>query len=209
MRSKCVHILQPPLVSEEVTEITIPRIQSYARSIGADINLIGSKRKFPEYPLQYERLQIFDDGKDYEWNLAVDGDLLIGENVVDPTLYLSPKKIALTLSYPLSACASVESRIFQRDKRDLLPLQFFLVTSHLTHELWEPLPGPPQHHIGSLIELDRMAEYACAYNIARYGLQVSGTFPRGAQVFKAFVNPAGSRTASQMIQEKLREWGER
>jgi hypothetical protein len=208
MRSKCVHIIGPPIVSEEVAEIAMPRIHAYANRIGADVNVIGDKREFPSYPIAYERLQIYEAGREYEWNLSIDSDLLLGSDLIDPTAYLEPRKVSLMLSFPASECFSVDNRFFARDARNVLPVQWFLVASHLTHELWEPLKGEPSIHIGAVAELNRMAEYAYAYNVAKYGLELSGVFPPSVKVFRAEPSKDGQRTAEEVALDKLREWGE-
>jgi hypothetical protein len=186
----------------------MPRIHAYAQRIGADVHVIGERREFPAYPIAYERLQIYEVGKDYEWNFSIDADLLLGRDLVDPTAYLDPRKVSLMLSFPASECFSVDNRFFARDARNVLPVQWFLVASHLTHDLWEPLKGEPTIHIGAVAELNRMAEYAYAYNLAKYGLGLSGLFPPAAKVFRAEQSKDGKRTARDVTLDKLREWGE-
>jgi hypothetical protein len=53
-----------------------------------------------------------------------------------------------------------------------------------------------------------MAEYAYAYNVAKYGLELSGVFPPSVKVFRAEPSKDGQRSAEEVALDKLREWGE-
>ena len=60
----------------EMCQITLPLIERWAANIGADFSLI-SKAKFPNFPPNYEKMQIFEQGKDYDWNIYIDADMIV------------------------------------------------------------------------------------------------------------------------------------
>ena len=62
---------------KEIAEISLPNIERYANSIGAKFTRI-TERKFPDMHVSYEKLQVYELGKDNDWNISVDADILLG-----------------------------------------------------------------------------------------------------------------------------------
>lgn len=56
---KTIFILNVNDYSPEITALTYPLIEAYAHKIGADFHIIR-ERKFPEWPVTYEKLQIYE-----------------------------------------------------------------------------------------------------------------------------------------------------
>lgn len=57
----CVYTLNIGDWLPELTAVTIPYIEMYAKKIGADFKII-TERKFPEFPPNYEKVQIYEIG---------------------------------------------------------------------------------------------------------------------------------------------------
>ena len=69
--------------AKEVTEITFPFMRAYAHKIGADFHIIDTV-KFPGFPARYEKLQIYELGRQHknDWNIYIDSDALISAIVL-------------------------------------------------------------------------------------------------------------------------------
>ncbi len=206
MPKKCVHIIGAPVHSQELCAVTIPRIQRWAEAIRADVNIIGGTRVFPDYPVTYERMQIFSAGRGYQWNICVDADILIAPDTQDVTLTVPRDQVGIIMNYSASAYFDVDNKYFIRGGRDFAPVQSVIVTSDWTHDLWEPLRGVAGTHLAAVKNISQFAEYALALNFARFNLKFSGAFPGGSRVFRALVAQDGSKSAVAIAQEKAEEW---
>ena len=61
---------------KEITAISLPALEAYANKIGAKFTRI-TERKFPNMHVAYEKLQMYELGKDNDWNLSFDADILL------------------------------------------------------------------------------------------------------------------------------------
>jgi hypothetical protein len=207
MDRKCVHIIHKPSVSDALSAVTIPLITAYAERIGAEVNIIGNTRAFPDYPATYERMQIFAAGRHYKWNICVDADVLLGPSVIDVTAAIPRNAVGLIMHYAASLSFPVDNRFFGRDGRDLVPVEAFLVTSDWTHDLWEPLRGSPAANLAEVFHEYQIAEYALALNMARYGLKCIGALPPGSQIARVIGDPKTGWNDIAVARETLRQWG--
>ena len=57
MTKKIIHVVNINNFFPELFALTYPTIESYAQRYGYEINII-SERKFPDYPIHYEKLQV-------------------------------------------------------------------------------------------------------------------------------------------------------
>jgi hypothetical protein len=69
---------------KDVCSITIPFIKLYAEKIGASFFEIREK-KFKDFPFTYEKMQIYELGRDNDWNIYIDADYLIRPDLFDVT----------------------------------------------------------------------------------------------------------------------------
>lgn len=67
---------------KEITDLTFPYMQEYAKNINADFRVI-SKRKYPDLPIPMEKFQLYDVCEGYDWTIFLDADCLINPNTVD------------------------------------------------------------------------------------------------------------------------------
>ena len=93
LKNKCVHVIALNNWQPELCAITIPNLKAYANRIGADFNLIAEP-KFPGFPANYERFQIYEAGKEYYWNLNIDADTIMHPQAEDPTNFVPPNSFA-------------------------------------------------------------------------------------------------------------------
>jgi len=207
MAKTCVHIVRKPAVSEGLRSITEPLIMEYARRIGADVNLIGAMRAFPDYPPTYERMQIYAAGRGYERNICVETDILIGPSLMDARTTVPREAVGLVMNYSAAQSFPVNNRFFARDGRDLAPVESFIVTSDWTHDLWEPLRGGSMANKSLVFNEYQIAEYALAFNLAKYGLKCVGIFPTGCQIARVSGDVENGFSDVDAAQTILRGWG--
>ena len=62
---------------KEITDITFPCMEQYARNIGAEF-LVLDERKYPDLPITQEKFQLYDIDADYI--IFLDADVLINPN---------------------------------------------------------------------------------------------------------------------------------
>jgi hypothetical protein len=205
-----MHVLATPGYAPELCAITIPRLRVYASRIGADFNLI-QERKFPDYPVNYERMQVYEAGKEYDWNINIDADMVVGSKLPDIT-ETSPKgRVSIVMKYDLSKHFHTEGNIFfERDGRDVGLVDAFVVTSSYTHDLWKPLSGDFESHKGLFkdTEYRRISEYCLSLNLATYGFHYGGAFLRTDPIFHVGFTSGSVEDAAAIARAKLREWGE-
>jgi len=171
---------------KELCEVTLPTIEAYAKKIGAEMHYI-TERKFPEFPMTYEKLQIHELGKEYTWNILIDADTVIKPSFHDVTQVVPPNFVAFEKEYKASFLFQA-NKWFVKDDRNKGIAGNFVVTSQLTHDLWKQLThddlsidntnalvtfeelkaifGKTRHHI--------MDEFTLSTNCAKYGYQTTG-----------------------------------
>lgn len=167
----------------EVTKLTYPFIENYAEKIGAEFVQI-KERKFPDYPMMYEKLQIFELGKDNDWNIYVDSDTLIHPDLFDITEIL-PEDTVLNYGVDFAGNRFRYDNYFRRDGRNIGCGNFLTVASHLCTDIWEPL-GPDDISLNEAIKNIKMThheeslghkpgygidDYVISRNIAKYGIK--------------------------------------
>src|SRR3989344_5319340 len=172
---KCVHTIVIDNWFPSMCAITLPLLRAYAQRIGADFNII-SKTKFPDFPPNYEKMQIYELGKDYDWNIYIDADMVVDpEKMPDFTLqdpkffYYESRLSDLNTSYS-------PHQYFLRDGRNFGVSDCFLVTSKLNHDLWTPTDM-------SFFEAKKycklggraVSEFIINLNIARFNLEGWGS----------------------------------
>lgn len=162
----------------ELFELTYLTIERYSKKIGAKLNII-SDRRFPDYPILAEKLQIYQTGADADWNLLLDADILVHPNAINPFTYFDPRFVGIKDDYKASTQLRPDI-YFVRDGRDLGISGCLVATSRLTHDLWEfPPPDLTREEILDNILQDRkiVDEYIISRNLAKYGLKYKELFP--------------------------------
>jgi hypothetical protein len=169
---KAIWVLNINNYKPEITKYTLPTIKAYAERIGAEYSEI-TERKFPSYPVTYEKIQIHELGSKFDWNILIDADLLISKNFPDVTNVVNIDTVGIDSQYDIRALVKESDIYFARDGRLLGIAGYFVVTSFLTHDLWEPLESVQEGllKIGREFSID---EYCISRNLAKYGLKVNG-----------------------------------
>lgn len=183
---KAIFTLNIDNYAPEVTELTYPLIKAYADKIKAEFVIIN-ERKFPDYPVVYEKFQIYELAQkmNNNWNIYIDSDALIHPDLMDFTVVL-PRD---TVAHHGSDFAPIRwryDRFFMRDNRHIGSGNWFTIGSDWCIELWKPLDDiTAQEAIANIfptvgerasnvIHADHLIDdYTCSRNIAKYGLKFS------------------------------------
>jgi hypothetical protein len=166
----------------EITAITYPLLRHYAHKIGAEFQII-SERKFPTWPVVYEKLQIYELGRDNDWNIYIDSDALVHPDMFDVTDHL-PKDVVAHNGNDMAGNRWRYDRFFRRDGRHIGSCNWFTVASDWCIDLWKPLDDlTPDEALGNIFPVvsevnsgcfDRshlIDDYTLSRNIARYGFK--------------------------------------
>jgi hypothetical protein len=183
-QKKTIYTLNVDNYAPEITALTYPLIENYADKIGADFHHI-TERKFPEWPVTYEKLQIFELAQKHEndWNIYIDSDTLVHPDCPDLTEIL-PRDTVAHFGKDVSPVRWRHDRFFQRDGRNFGSGNWLAVASDLCIELWKPFDDlTPEEAIANITPtifeqvsgvVNRshlIDDYALSRNIAKYGLK--------------------------------------
>lgn len=167
---KIIHILNINNFFPEMFALTMPLIRQYAEKIHADLNII-TQRKFPEWPVTYEKTQIHELGKDADYNILFDADLIINPVSPDVTEIVPFYAVGLQGIYEADQMFTVND-YFVRDMRKIGVCGNFMVTTRYTHDFWTPLEMSLEQAKTNLGRHWILDEFTFSRNIARYGLKV-------------------------------------
>lgn len=170
---KIIHCVYINDYFPELWHYTLPTIKLYANRIGAELNLI-TERKYLDWHINYEKMQVWDDGKDADLNFLVDADVLIHPYFPDISEIMPPNCVGFQESYNASRKYKLNDA-FIRDGRDIGVVSNVVASGKTTHCFWEPLNITPEE--GKEITIVRegdIDEYNLSYNLAKYGLKYCG-----------------------------------
>ena len=167
----------------DICDITFPLLKRYADKIGADFYVIED-RKFPQWGITYEKLQIYDLSQQMEndWNIYIDADTLVHPETPDVTELLSKDTVAHHGADKLGVRYKTD-RYFWRDGRQISSCNWFSVASDWCIDLWHPVddltPGeciarcfPTVDESNGVIRASHLIDdFILSRNIAKFGLK--------------------------------------
>lgn len=180
---KTIYTLNIDNYNPEICKRTYPLIANYALKIGANFEIIKT-RQFPEFPVTYEKLQIYKLGREAEndWNIYIDSDALVHPDMPDVTELIS-KDTVMHNGVDFAPLRWKYDGYFQRDGRNIGSCNWFTVASDLCLDLWRPLEDlSPKQAISNIFPIrDELLmgikpehlidDYSLSRNIARFGLK--------------------------------------
>ena len=202
LKSKCIHIVILNELYEEIYKYSAPSIEAYAKKIGADINLITTP-KFLDFPHDYERMQIWEKGENYQWNINICADTVIHPDTEDPTVRLDPfKEIGTIYANDYNSQFETTAYFIRNQSQIMLPFGSVLVSSWYTHDIWEPLLMP-YTEMSLFCKKDKrdVSEFNLATNLCKYKYKIEPAF-LNSKIFSSGLGKVGV----QRIKEKLIEW---
>lgn len=152
--------------SQEISSLTLPGLEAYANFIGAKFTRITTRR-FPTYPISYEKMQVYESGKDNDWNILLDCDMLIKEgmyNVID--LIPDDTYIGTWQSY-------WEPNLYNNRGIDITVAANFLVVPKRCHNIFKPLDVVEKPELW-LKEMSKIDEFCLSLNRQNYGYKLTG-----------------------------------
>jgi len=167
---------------KEITAMTYPLLKHYARKCGAEFHEI-TERKFPDWPPTYEKLQVYELGREAknDWNIFFDADAMIHPNTPDFTEIVT-KDICLHNGADFSPFRFKKDRFYMRDGRNIGSATWCCICSDWTIEMMEPCHDMTPAEVQDMIfptadELKRgvtpirlVEDFLIGRNIAKYGL---------------------------------------
>ena len=178
---KVLYTLNVNGYSKEITAMTYPLMKRYADKIGADFTIIN-KRKFPGWPIPYEKLQIYELGKNNDWNIYIDSDAVIHPDFFDVTMFLN-KNTVMHRASDMAANRFRYDKYFLRDGRSIGSCNWFTIASDWCIDLWHPLDDmtldqalenitPTNNELKTVITREHLIDdYVLSRNIAKFGLK--------------------------------------
>lgn len=179
---KTIFTLNVDGYSPEITEYTYPLIKHYAEKIGADFHVIN-ERKYPNMPPVYEKLQIYDLGREMknDWNIYIDSDTLVHPDLFDITNFIK-KDTVVHNGVDMAGNRWRYDKYFIRDGRHIGSCNWFTIASDWCIDLWHPLDIPYKEALEQIFPTKRelntvitrehlIDDYTLSRNIARYGLK--------------------------------------
>lgn len=215
MPTKTIYLLNIDQYAPEITALTYPLIRFYAHKIGATIEEI-TERKFPDWPVVYEKLQIYERAKANrsDWHIYIDSDALVHPEAIDFTNVIG-KDTILHHGCDMAAVRWVYDDYFRRDGRHFGSCNWFTIASDWCLDLWKPLDiplaeavariYPTVNELNTVVTADHLIDdFTLSRNIARYGLKATtvidlmkALFPIDAGFFwHSYTEPIAQKAAS-------------
>jgi hypothetical protein len=166
-----------------ICDITFPLLKLYADKIGADFYVIKD-RKFPEWPITHEKMQIYNMAQEMEndWNIYIDADTLVHPETIDATTLITKDTVAQ------NGCDDARlrwkyDRFFTRDGRNISSCNWFTIASDLCIDLWHPVDDltpkecisrcfPTVEETNTVVTSSHLIDdFVLSRNIAKFGLK--------------------------------------
>jgi hypothetical protein len=181
--NKTVYTLAVNNYEPEITKCTFPLMERYAKKIGADFYVI-KERKFPDYPIPFEKFQIYDLSKERgdDWSIFFDADTLIHPDFFDVTVTVNKDTTVSGITSDFTPIRFKPDEYFRRDGRYIGKGNWFMVASDWCRDIWHLLDIPKEEAIANItVTLEEskvgmkpehlLDDYLVSRNIARFGLK--------------------------------------
>lgn len=209
-KNRAIFVLATPDYHPELCELTFPLLQRFADKIGADLCRI-EERRFPDFPITYERMQVYELGRGYEWILCIDPDILVHPDVTDFTTWFPKDHVGNWWFFDVRQHFRVPATSpIVDDGRYYGIVDCLVVSSELTHDLWKPLPGTFSDYEPYIIDkqiLERISEYAISENLARNRYKIRGVVDNSKRLYHVACSSLKVSNPAELALEKLKEWG--
>lgn len=123
--------------SPGIRELTYPLLRYHAEKIGAQFFEI-TERRWPDWPVVYEKMQIYELGRGFDWVLYFDADTLVHPECIDFTAYLP----ADTCAHNGQDFSGVRFVSDEQDGRAIGTCGWFSIAPASCLGMWKPTDEP-------------------------------------------------------------------
>lgn len=208
---KIIHCVYINDYFPELWEMCLPTIKQYAYKTKSELNII-TQRKFPEWHINYEKFQVYEDGKHADYNFLIDADVLIHPQFPDFSNGITlPHHIAFNDNYHASTKFNITDNIyFQRDGRDVGIASNAVISFKSTHDVWQPLDiTPDQGRQITYVREGDIDEYCLSHNMAKYGLKYTGiTWEEWQRFYFVHIGCGDRVKAIDLAKKTLYNWSQ-
>ncbi len=156
----------------DICKVTLPTINAYANKICAN-HIIINKRQYPDFPPTYEKMQIHELGKTYDYCILIDADMIIDSKAPDFTTGMLPGYVGIFEAFDADKLFEMD-KYFRQDKRKVGIASNFVITDRITHNLWEPLEFDWNIARTKTKREFIIDEYCLSRNLAKYNFKFTG-----------------------------------
>lgn len=182
MSRKAVFTLDINNYAPEITKLTFPLMEFYADRIGADFHVLR-ERRFPEWPITCEKLQLYELSEAYNWSIYFDADTLIHPELIDITNFF-PRDHCGNFACDMAALRWKYDKYFLRDGRNIGTAGWCIVASDWTRDIWRPCddlspeeaiacctPTVGEKNTGFINAEHLVDDFIMSRNVAKFGLK--------------------------------------
>jgi hypothetical protein len=178
LKKICVHVIDIGDYFPELKQLTIPTVVRFCENIGADLKII-TERRFPDWPVLTEKLQVYDNGMEYDYNILLDLDILIHPDCYNPFIKNIPETYC---SFKDNYHADTQLRsdfYFKRDGRNVGISGCAIFTTRHTHNLWKfPQDLTREEILDNILQERKIVdEYVVSRNLSKYGFRYIEPYP--------------------------------
>jgi hypothetical protein len=163
----------------EIRALTYPLMKFFAHKIGAEFREI-TERKFHDWPVVYEKLQIHELGKGYDWIYFFDADTLVHPECIDFSWFI-PSDTCCHNGQDMAAIRFRYDEHFQKDGRNIGTCGWLTIAPAKCLDIWTPTeqtlekvvdccyPTVSEMNCGLINKGHLADDYVMSRNIARLG----------------------------------------
>jgi len=178
MNNSCVFTVCVNDYHPEIASKTIPAMEAYAKKLDADFQVIKN-RKYTDWPATYEKVQLYELGKDYDCCILLDCDVYITPDMYDVRQIVPENAVGVWMVYDPSITVK-EDNYLKLDGSDTILSTNFVVTRKEQHNLWTPLDMSWEEAKVHLKRYFVVDEYCVGRNMKRFNYAVAGLCLPGA-----------------------------
>ena len=207
-----------------ITAITLPPMRAYAEKIDAEFSIIDTP-VFNQPSMTYEKFQLYELSKGYDWSIFLDADALVHPDTPDWTESIT-KEVVLFHGLDMSLNRFRATDYTRRSKLLMGACTWNVTCSDWCRDLWHPLqdmtwdecmanifPTIMELNSGVCDKRHLIDDYLLTQNIARYGLRTQTIM----ELCRQFGHPTAyyhhlyacsEEFKIKSLQERLKEWQE-
>lgn len=204
---KCVHVVNIDNFFPELWKMTYPTIKEYADRINANLNIITT-RQYPQFHINYEKMQVWEDGEAYKWNFLVDADVLIHKDFPDFSTIVPEHHVGFNDNYYASEKFNIDNYAeFLRDGRNVGIASNAVITHWTTHDLFKPEVTPWEMQNVCKVRQGDIDEFNLSLNLAKYGFKYCGiTWEDWQRYYFVHIGTGDKEEALRIANRVLTTW---